>query len=143
MTTIDEYLSGQQAAHLEELSAFLRIPSISTDPEHRADMMAAAEFLADMMRNVGLGNVEVLPTAGHPAVYGEWLEAPDRPTALIYGHYDVQPVDPVDEWETGAVRPTGAGRRTISRGARWMTKARSSCNSRRLKRICEHMADCR
>jgi acetylornithine deacetylase/succinyl-diaminopimelate desuccinylase-like protein len=117
MATIDEYLHGRQENHLEELCAFLRIPSISTDPARRADVGRAADFLASMMRAAGLRQVEIVPTAGHPAVYGEWLGAPGRPTALVYGHYDVQPVDPLGEWQTPPFEPSVRGDELYARGA--------------------------
>src|SRR5579885_1936388 len=73
-----------------ELIELLRIPSISTLPEHSADIQRAAEFVADHLRRAGLSTVEVIPTERHPLVYGEWLQAPGKPTVLLYGHYDVQ-----------------------------------------------------
>jgi len=116
-TSIEQHLDEQRATHLDELCAFLRIPSISTDPAYSGEMVRAAEFLAGMMRDVGLRDVEVIPTAGHPAVYGEWLGAPGKPTALIYGHYDVQPVDPVELWETPPFAPNVRGDDLFARGA--------------------------
>ncbi len=85
---------------------FLRIPSISTQIEHKSDIQRAAEWVAADMRRVGLMGVEVIPTTGNPIVYGEWLGAgPDAPTVLIYGHYDVQPVDPIELWQSPPFEP--------------------------------------
>src|SRR5688572_8673277 len=87
--------------YLDELKQFLRIPSISTDPERKEDVRRAALFVADLLRPAGMRGVELIDTPErHPLVYGEWLEAPGRPTLLLYGHYDVQPPDPVDEWKS-------------------------------------------
>lgn len=94
----EQYLRQKRESHLAELQEFLRIPSISTLPEHRADMRRCAEWLAQAMEKAGLEHVQVIPTEGHPVVYGEWLHTPNAPTALLYGHYDVQPVDPLDLW---------------------------------------------
>jgi acetylornithine deacetylase/succinyl-diaminopimelate desuccinylase-like protein len=90
---------------LEELKTFLRIPSISTLPEHASDIRRAAEFVAESLRKAGLENVEVIETAGHPLVYGDSLHAPGKPTVLCYGHYDVQPPDPLELWTTPPFEP--------------------------------------
>lgn len=92
--------------YLDELKDFLRIPSISTLSEHKPDIRRCAEWVAAQLRSLGLQNVEVMPTSGHPVVYGEWLGAPGKPTVLVYGHYDVQPVDPLNEWKAGPFEPT-------------------------------------
>src|SRR5436309_7913375 len=117
MATLDEYLAGARARQIEELEAFLRIPSISTDPARRQDVARCAEWLASEMRRVRLRDVAVMPTGGHPVVYGEWLEAPGAPTVLIYGHYDVQPVDPVELWESPPFEPSQRDGRLYARGA--------------------------
>src|SRR6266699_5444445 len=84
---------------LEGLKAFLRIPSVSTLPEHEPDLRRAAEFCLNELRGAGLHSVELIETEGrNPLVYAEWLDAPGKPTLLLYGHYDVQPPDPLDEW---------------------------------------------
>ena len=115
--SIDQYLSDNRERHLEELKALLRIPSVSTDPRHKGDVAACAEFVAERMREAGL-TAEVHATQGHPIVYGEWLEAgPDAPTILIYGHYDVQPPDPLDEWRNPPFEPTIEGGNIVARGA--------------------------
>ena len=95
------YAEQRQKAHLEELMAFLRIPSVSTQPERTEDVRAAAEWVAEALRRAGLENVRVIATQRHPLVYADWLQAgPDAPTVLIYGHYDVQPAEPLEAWET-------------------------------------------
>jgi acetylornithine deacetylase/succinyl-diaminopimelate desuccinylase-like protein len=105
--------------YINELSEYLRIPSISTLPEHTGDMRQAAEWTAGQLRDIGLSRVEIFDfdTAGHPVVYGEWLEAPGAPTVLIYGHYDVQPVDPLDEWDNNPFEPVVRDNHIVARGA--------------------------
>lgn len=109
---------SRRAVHLDHLQEFLRIPSISTLPEAQRDIEAAAHWVADRMRQIGLEQVEVASTAGHPVVYGQWLGAgADAPTLLVYGHYDVQPVDPVEEWQSAPFEPTVRGDNLYCRGA--------------------------
>jgi acetylornithine deacetylase/succinyl-diaminopimelate desuccinylase-like protein len=104
------YAQNHRAEALADLQALLRIPSISTLPESQEDVQRAAHWLTDKLSNIGLQNVKILPTAGHPIVYADWLQAgPTAPTLLIYGHYDVQPVDPLDEWLTPPFEPTVKG----------------------------------
>ena len=93
-----EFARSQQPRFLEELKSLLRIPSVSTLPEHKGDVRRAAETLAAELKRIGLEHVQVIETTGHPLVYGDWLRATDKPTCLAYGHYDVQPPDPLDEW---------------------------------------------
>jgi acetylornithine deacetylase/succinyl-diaminopimelate desuccinylase-like protein len=112
-----EYLEQHRARFLEELFALLCIPSISSSPEHQGEVARCAEWLADHLRTIGFEQVEVLPTAGHPVVYADWLHAPGRPTVLIYNHYDVQPVDPLDEWQTPPFEPTVREGQLYARGA--------------------------
>ncbi|HWQ55882.1 MAG TPA: dipeptidase [Bryobacteraceae bacterium] len=102
----DAFVQQNQDRFLEELKTFLRIPSISTLPEHAGDIQRAAEFVADSLRGIGMENVEIIPTAKHPLVYADWLHAPGKPTVLCYGHYDVQPADPIELWETPPFEPT-------------------------------------
>jgi acetylornithine deacetylase/succinyl-diaminopimelate desuccinylase-like protein len=103
---------------LEELFAMLRIPSLSSDPAYAADVARMADWLAEHMRSLGLDNVQIMPTAGHPVVYGEWLGAgPDKPTALVYGHYDVVPAEMADGWETNPFEPVVKDGRIYARGA--------------------------
>jgi len=90
---------------LEELFAFLRIPSISTAPEHKNDVDRAAKFVATSLIDAGLENVEIISTAKHPLVYADWLHAPGKPTVLCYGHYDVQPPDPLELWKSPPFEP--------------------------------------
>ncbi|MCC7164067.1 MAG: dipeptidase [Anaerolineae bacterium] len=112
-----EYARANRERFLGELEEFVSIPSISTLSEHKGDMERAAEWVAHQMRAVGLENVSILPTAGHPVAYGEWLHADGKPTILVYGHYDVQPVDPLDEWVTPPVTATIQGDNMYGRGA--------------------------
>ena len=115
---LDAYLQDAQASQLEELSEWLRIPSVSTLPQHNEDVEQAAAWLARKMTAVGLQNVETIATAGHPIVYGDWLHAgDDAPTLLIYGHYDVQPVDPEELWDSPPFEPTLRGHDLYARGA--------------------------
>jgi acetylornithine deacetylase/succinyl-diaminopimelate desuccinylase-like protein len=102
---------------LEELKDFLRIPSVSTSPEHAGDVRRAAEFVADSLRRAGMENVEIIPTQRHPLVYADWLHAPGKPTVLCYGHYDVQPPDPLDEWKTPPFEPTIRDGKIFARGS--------------------------
>src|SRR5882724_5755376 len=107
------------AEHVEGLKAFLRIPSISTLPEHKPDIRRAAEFCANELHRAGLNSVELIESADgrNPLVYAEWLEAPGKPTLLLYGHYDVQPPDPLDEWISPPFEPTVRGENLYARGA--------------------------
>src|SRR5579875_2999810 len=105
------------ARFLEELKALLRIPSVSTLPEHTQDVNAAAEWLAAELRRIGMEHVEVIRTGGHPLVYADWLNAPGKPTCLCYAHYDVQPPDPLDEWVTPPFEPTERNGNLYARGA--------------------------
>ena len=117
MTQLETYIAEHEQRFLEDLKGWLRIPSISTLPEHAGDIRRAAEYATDQLRRIGFDNVEVVATKGHPLVYGEWLKAPDKPTLLVYGHYDVQPVDPIELWETPPFEPTIRGDNLYCRGA--------------------------
>lgn len=114
---IDSFVKKHEERFLEELKDFIRIPSISTLPEHEGDVRRAAEFVASGMRSVGLENVEIIPTAKYPLVYADWLNAPGRPTVLCYGHYDVQPPDPIEAWHTPPFQPTVRNGNLYARGA--------------------------
>jgi acetylornithine deacetylase/succinyl-diaminopimelate desuccinylase-like protein len=116
-TTTDTFVQESKDRFLEELKTFLRIPSVSTLPEHRDDIRRAADFVADSLRTAGLENVEIIPTAGHPLVYADWMHAPDKPTVLCYGHYDVQPPDPLDQWVTPPFEPTVRDGNLYARGS--------------------------
>ncbi len=118
MSTPLEYIQKHQDTFKEELFELLRIPSVSADPNHTEDVRRAAEFVAGQFEKIGLDNVSIEETEGHPIVLGEHLEAgPDKPTVLVYGHYDVQPPDPLDEWETPPFEPTVRDGKIYARGA--------------------------
>src|SRR2546423_11773533 len=102
---IDRFIEENQDRLLDELKDLLRIPSISTLPEHKDDVRRAAEYVAEKLRAAGMENVEIIPTEGHPLVYADWLHAPGKPTVLCYGHYDVQPADPLEEWKSPPFEP--------------------------------------
>ncbi len=112
-----EFARSQQTRFLEELKSLLRIPSISTLAEHSGDVRLAAESLALEMQRIGLEHVRVIETQGHPLVYGDWLHAAGKPTCLSYGHYDVQPPDPLDEWLSPPFEPTERNGNLYARGA--------------------------
>ena len=113
-----QFAREHKETHLAELIEFLRIPSVSTQPRHKADVIEAANWLAKKMKGAGLENVRVFKTDGHPLVYGEWLHAgQDAPTVLVYGHYDVQPAEPLELWETAPFEPSVRGEHVYARGA--------------------------
>jgi acetylornithine deacetylase/succinyl-diaminopimelate desuccinylase-like protein len=115
MNLIDR-IEASRESNLEELKAFLRIPSVSTKSEHKSDIEKAAHWVAEKLRAAGLENVEIKPTKMHPLVYGESLHAPGKPTILIYGHYDVQPAEPFDLWTTPAFEPAVRDGNLFGRG---------------------------
>jgi len=117
MTTLETYITENENRFLEDLKGWLRIPSISTLPEHAGDIRRAAEYAADQLRHIGFEEVKLIQTQNHPLVYGEWLKAPGKPTVLVYGHYDVQPVDPVELWHSPPFEPTIRGDNLYCRGA--------------------------
>ncbi|MDQ1488240.1 MAG: hypothetical protein QOJ23_754 [Actinomycetota bacterium] len=112
-----DFLAAERPTVLDALAGWVRIPSIGAHPVHDRDVATSAEWCAERMAAAGLEHVEVLPTPGHPAVYGDWLHADGPLTALIYGHHDVQPVDPLDEWDSPPFEPTVRGGRLFGRGA--------------------------
>jgi acetylornithine deacetylase/succinyl-diaminopimelate desuccinylase-like protein len=114
---IDHFVSQHRDRLLEELKDFIRIPSVSTLPEHKSDVETAARFVADSLRRAHIENVEVISTAGHPLVYGDWLRAPGKPTVLCYGHYDVQPPDPLELWNQPPFEPVVLNGNIYARGA--------------------------
>jgi len=114
---LESYIQEHEGRFLEDLKGWLRIPSISTLPEYAGDIRRAAEYAADQLRGMDFANVGLIATRGHPLVYGEWLNAPGKPTLLVYGHYDVQPVDPIELWETPPFEPTVRGDNLYARGA--------------------------
>ena len=111
------FLDDTKEARVEAFKALLRIPSVSGLPEHAADCLAAAEFVAADLRAAGMEHVEVCETGGHPVVYADWLHAAGKPTVLVYAHYDVQPVDPVDLWESPPFVPVVKEGKMLARGA--------------------------
>src|SRR5258707_664349 len=115
--TWETYLVEHQSQHQDELLQFLSIPSISSLPAHAGDIQHAAEWVAARVKTAGLEKVQILPTGGHPVVYGEWLHAPGKPTVLIYGHFDTQPVDPLELWDHPPFEPTIIEDRVYARGA--------------------------
>src|SRR6266849_6326324 len=113
---LSEYIEGKRDAHLAELCEFLRIPSVSTKSEHKPDIQRAAQWVADKLRAAGFEKVEILATGGHPMVFGEWLKALGKPTILFYGHYDVQPAEPLELWTSPAFEPTVRNGNLFGRG---------------------------
>lgn len=117
LNTALAYARANQQAHLALLCEWLRIPSISTLPEHVHDVRRAAEFAARDLREMGMSRVEIRETQGHPIVYAEWLQIKEAPTLLIYGHFDVQPIDPIEEWTRPPFEPVIEGDNLYARGA--------------------------
>src|SRR2546423_713787 len=118
MADILSFIEHSKSRYEEELKDFLRIPSISTSPEHKDEVHRCAEFVRDELNRIGLNNVKIYETIGHPVVYGERLDAgKDSPTVLFYGHYDVQPVDPLDLWTNPPFEPTIIGENIFARGS--------------------------
>ncbi len=117
MDQVIRFVKSNQTRFIEELKDFLKIPSISNNPENKHEVQRCANYLADHLRSIGLQNVKVFPTKGHPVVYGDWLNAPGMPTVLFYGHYDVQPVDPLELWNNPPFEPVIKGDYIYARGA--------------------------
>lgn len=112
------FLQSRREENLRELFEFLRIPSVSAQPaKHGKDLERAADFLAGMLKRAGMENVQLVPTGGNPIVYADWLHAPGAPTVLVYGHYDVQPPEPLDLWTSPAFEPTVRDGRIYARGS--------------------------
>src|SRR5213082_351865 len=128
-----DYARQNQQRFLNELKDLLRIPSVSTLEEHKSDVQKAADFVASELRRIGMENVEIIPTEGHPLVYADWLHAAGKPTVLCYGHYDVQPADPLELWESPPFEPAVA-MATSTPAARLTTRARCTCTSRPWRR---------
>jgi acetylornithine deacetylase/succinyl-diaminopimelate desuccinylase-like protein len=112
-----QYVQENKRRMLDELKDFIRIPSISTLPENEPHIRSAANFVASALKKAGIENVEVIETAKHPLVYGDWLHAPGKPTVLCYGHYDVQPPDPLELWESPPFEPTERNGNLYARGS--------------------------
>ena len=117
MSANDSYLEQHRHRFIDELVEFLRIPSISSLPEHAGDVRKAAKWVAGRLGEAGIENIEILPGEGHPVVYGDWLHAPGQPIIMLYGHFDVQPVDPIDRWTQPPFEPMVRGNRIYARGA--------------------------
>ena len=117
MNDVVDFINVHRDRYVEELKQYLAIPSISALPQHAPDVRRAAEWTAQSLRDAGLHNVRLIETPGHPVVYGEWLGAPGKPTILYYGHYDVQPVDPVELWTTPPFEATVRDGEIFARGA--------------------------
>jgi len=117
MNEIVDFIQASRDRYLEELKQYLAIPSISAMPEHAGDVRRAAEWTAAEMARIGLDNVRLVETAGHPIVYGDWLHAEGAPTVLLYGHYDVQPADPLELWTSPPFEATVRDGEIYARGA--------------------------
>src|ERR1700682_1837479 len=111
-----EYIDSRREEHLEELCSFLRIPSVSAKTEHKQDVERGARWVAESLRAAGFKTIEIIPTNLHPLVYAESLEAPGNPTVLFYGHYDVQPAEPLELWTTPAFEPDSRNGNLYGRG---------------------------
>ncbi|MEM1350068.1 MAG: dipeptidase [Myxococcota bacterium] len=114
---IEQYIDANQERFLEELKSFLRIPSVSTDPEFADDVERCASWVRGHLKSIGMEHAEIYETPGHPIVYAEHCKRPGKPTVLLYGHYDVQPSDPDDQWVTPAFEPTVRDGKIFARGA--------------------------
>lgn len=112
-----EFIESHQSEYLEELKDFLRIPSVSAKDEHKKDMARAASWLAERLRAAGIKNVKIVQTPDHPLVYAESVRLPDRPTILLYGHYDVQPAEPLELWTSPPFDPTVRDGNLYARGS--------------------------
>ena len=112
-----DFARQNQQRFLNELKDLLRIPSVSTAPEHKSDVQRAADYVASELRRIGMENVETIPTKGHPLIYADWLHAEGQPTVLCYAHYDVQPPDPLNEWISPPFEPTERNQNLYARGA--------------------------
>ena len=112
-----QYARNNRENFLSTYKEILAIPSISTEKAHKPDIQRAADWLSEQLRSLGMQKVQLFPTAGSPILYGEYLGVPGAPTVLVYGHYDVQPVDPVEQWKTGPFEPTVVGEDIFARGA--------------------------
>ena len=117
MNKVIDFINGRREHYIEELKALLAIPSISALPEHAGDVRRCAEWCGEEMRRIGLQDVQLFETPGNPVVYGEWLGAEGAPTILFYGHYDVQPVDPLELWQSPPFEATVRDGEIFARGA--------------------------
>jgi len=117
MDALDRYLHDNRGRFLDNLKAALRIPSVSAQPQHKNDVRRCAEHIVAHLKSIGMTHAEVVDTPGHPVVYADWLGAPGKPTALLYGHYDVQPPEPLELWKTPPFEPTERDGKLYARGA--------------------------
>jgi len=117
MKPLTELLSNNHNKHIEELKELLRIPSISSLSDHKEDIQKAASWISNKLKSIGMEHVEIIQTKGHPIIYADWLYQENAPTVLVYGHYDVQPVDPIHLWETPPFQPTIRDEKIFARGA--------------------------
>src|SRR6478609_4686081 len=117
MNNVIDFINVNRERYLDELKALLAIPSISALPEHAGDVRRCAEWCVDEMRRVGLQNTRLIETPGNPVAYGDWLHAPGAPTILFYGHYDVQPVDPLNLWQSPPFEATIRDGEIYARGS--------------------------
>jgi len=119
LQTALDFAKQNRERFLNDLNDVLKIPSVSTDPQHNADTLRAAEWMAEHLKQIGMENIEIMPTDnnGHPIVYADYIKKPNAPTVLIYGHYDVQPVDPIELWDTGPFEPEVRGDLLYARGS--------------------------
>ena len=117
MDPVVKYIKNNKDRYIEELKEYIRIPSISTLKSSIPDIKKCSRFVADSLKKAGMKKVKIIPTSGHPLVYGEWMEAPGKPTVLIYGHYDVQPVDPIELWKSPPFEPVIKSGKIWARGA--------------------------
>lgn len=113
----ETYINAHEDQFINELLDFLRIPSISSLPDHAPHIQQAAEWVEARLKVAGIESVRIMPTGGHPVVYGDWLHAPGKPVILIYGHFDTQPVDPLDLWDNPPFEPIIENDRIYARGA--------------------------
>ena len=117
MATVDGHIEAQKDRFLNELLDLLRIPSVSADPKYKTDVARCAEAVKQRMEEAGLEKVEVCTTQGHPIVYGEKIIDPAKPTVLVYGHYDVQPPDPLELWDSPPFEPVVKNGLIYARGS--------------------------
>jgi acetylornithine deacetylase/succinyl-diaminopimelate desuccinylase-like protein len=116
MNQFMQFVEQNKDRYLSELKQLIAIPSVSTNPENKPDMERCTRWIVDHLKSIGIERTEIFPTAGHPIVYSEWLKAPAKPTVLLYGHYDVQPVDPIELWTSPPFEATIRGDNLYARG---------------------------
>ena len=117
MKGVIKFIENNTENYISELKDYLRIPSISTLAANKKDMLTCAKFVSSKLKSAGMKNIKIISTKGHPLVYGDWMKAPGKPTVLIYGHYDVQPVDPLELWNSDPFDPVIKDGNIWARGA--------------------------